>query len=291
MTPDLRALRIGVALNTSSGTCDESARDRLEAVLLSARLQPVQIHCVSGEKLSEALDRLVAAQIDVLIVLGGDGTIRSAAERCAGNGIMLIALPGGTMNLLPKALYDDRDWESALKATLARPRLEPVSGGQVNEHLFFCAGIFGAASLWTEVREAVRSNQFVDAVRRSVRAFRRTFTRRVTFAAGTASRRRTAAAVAVICPLASSALKTRSSAFEIAALNFRDAREAFRLAVTALFANWRSDPAVTTSVATSVAIDAGKRFPAVLDGELVHLEGEIVVSFKPQLFTALVPDG
>ena len=54
-------------------------------------------------------------KLEVLIVLGGDGTIRTAAEVCAEKGPYLIPLPGGTMNMLSRALYGDVAWEESLK--------------------------------------------------------------------------------------------------------------------------------------------------------------------------------
>jgi hypothetical protein len=61
--------------------------------------------------------------LDVPIVLGGDGTIRTATEACAEKGSYLIPLPGGTMNMLSRGLYGDVAWEEALKNTLTLPRV------------------------------------------------------------------------------------------------------------------------------------------------------------------------
>ena len=51
-------------------------------------------------------------KLEVLIVLGGDGTIRTAAEACSEEGPYLIPLPGGTMNMLPRALYGEGAYSS-----------------------------------------------------------------------------------------------------------------------------------------------------------------------------------
>jgi diacylglycerol kinase family enzyme len=67
--------------------------------------------------------------LDVLIALGGDGTIQRAAQQYAENTAFLIPLPGGTMNILPRALYGELSWEDALKNTLATPSAKVLSGG------------------------------------------------------------------------------------------------------------------------------------------------------------------
>jgi diacylglycerol kinase family enzyme len=126
-------------------------------------------------------------------------------------------------------------------------------------------------------------------MRWTVRAFQRTFSSQVAYVVGRENARNTAAAVAVICPLVSSSLSDRAQSLEVAALDFRGAGDAFRLAVSSLFANWRSDPAVSTATAESVRINSRWRIPAVLDGEVVHFEHAIEVRFAPKLFTALVP--
>lgn len=54
--------------------------------------------------LSEALDAAIAARAPLVVVVGGDGTIRIAAERLIGTGIPLAVVPGGTGNLFSGAL-------------------------------------------------------------------------------------------------------------------------------------------------------------------------------------------
>ena len=80
-------------------------------------------------------------------MLGGDGTIRRAAEACTETSSYLIALPGGTMNILPRALYGDVSWEDALKNTLTAPSAKVLSGGRAMDRQFFVAAIIGACAL------------------------------------------------------------------------------------------------------------------------------------------------
>lgn len=62
------------------------------------------------DSLGSAIDDLLAAHIDVLAAVGGDGTQRTAAERLIGTGVPLAIVPAGTVNLLARVLgIDDFD--------------------------------------------------------------------------------------------------------------------------------------------------------------------------------------
>jgi diacylglycerol kinase family enzyme len=73
-----------------------------------ARIDLAKVWCVQGPQMPTALAEAKAFGLHLLIVLGGDGTIRSAAALCAQECPLLIPLPGGTMNMLPKAFYGAR---------------------------------------------------------------------------------------------------------------------------------------------------------------------------------------
>ena len=71
--------------------------------------------------------------------LAGDGTARSVASKAKPDGPMIAPLPGGTMNMLPKALYGTGDWKLAytvnLESRIAQRVLWPlVDGPYRDEH-------------------------------------------------------------------------------------------------------------------------------------------------------------
>ena len=109
--------------------------------------------CGAADQMERSFAEAAGQKLDVLIVLGGDGTIRTAAQGCTKEGPRLIPLPGGTMNMLPRALYGDVPWEDALKNTLRASSARMLSGGRVGDSLFFVAAIVGAPSLWAGARE------------------------------------------------------------------------------------------------------------------------------------------
>ena len=123
--------------------------------------------------LTRELRAAVDAAPDLLIVLAGDGTARAAAELCGPDGPMIAPLPGGTMNMLPHAIYGVRPWQAALRLALEHGYEQPIGGGEVEGYRFMVAGIFGSPALWAPAREAARHGQPKLAFLRARRALRR----------------------------------------------------------------------------------------------------------------------
>jgi diacylglycerol kinase family enzyme len=92
-------------------------------------------------KLDKAVEDARAAKPDLLVVLAGDGTARAAATLAGSSGPLIAPLPGGTMNMLPKALYGTTDWKEALHLALTEGVERPVAGGEVDGVGFFCAAV------------------------------------------------------------------------------------------------------------------------------------------------------
>src|SRR5260221_2103006 len=99
--------KVCVVVNEASGRAGANApriaRDILAQVGLDAR-----IHTPPPDELVAALKRALSEQPDLLILVAGDGTARTAAELCGRTGPLLAPLPGGTMNMLPHALSGAR---------------------------------------------------------------------------------------------------------------------------------------------------------------------------------------
>lgn len=109
---------------------------------------------------------LRAQDIDLLLVWTGDGTINAAATRARGWDGAILPLPGGTLNLLSKALHGDRPAPDILADALAGkgrrrpiPIIHSVSGDA------FITIIAGPATRWAEVRETMRQDGLIEASR------------------------------------------------------------------------------------------------------------------------------
>lgn len=262
----------------------------MHGILSEAGIAPEIIESVSGGGVEGALDQMAESGLDVLIVLGGDGTIRTAAEKCSRAHLRFIALPGGTMNMLPRALYGERSWQQALYDTVRAPVIAKIGAGEVEGHRFFCAGIFGSPSHWAEAREALRNSRIRYAINRAWRAWGRSFSRRIhyNFSLDEVGQ---ATAVAVICPLISKVMPSDAPALEAAALYARDLGDAFSLALSGMFSDWRLATQVTEVATRELSVWAKRPIPALLDGERVTLAPTANIRFIPDAFKALVPQG
>ncbi len=279
--------RVVTVLNTASGGWDAHTEAHAREIFAAAGLAHAQIISVAPAEIDAALTQAVATS-EVLAVLGGDGTIRSAAAKCAAFSGYLLPLPCGTMNMLPKALYGARPWPQALADTLADPVAHEVSGGMAGEHAFFVAALLGAPTLWADAREEMRAGHLLEAAKRSVTAARRSLSEPLEYDFGEGARGR-AEAVAVVCPLISKVMSEDERMLEAAAIDPETAAQALRLGFHALFDDWRRDPKVTRAKVRRLRVIGHGRVPVIVDGERVRMGRIVDIAFTPKAFCALAP--
>src|SRR5438034_5233714 len=225
----LSELSFGAIINISSGGCDSGSEAELLNTLEGAGVTKCKTWCGQADQMERAFAEAAAQQLEVLIVLGGDGTIRTAAGACSRRGMYLLPLPGGTMNMLPRALYGDVSWENALRNTLADPVTMVLSGGRVEDNQFFVAAIVGVPALWAEALESIREGDIVDAIKTGTFAFQEMFDTKVQYFISSETNGE-AEVVAVICPLISEQMAESEQALEAAVINVENAVELIGLA-------------------------------------------------------------
>jgi diacylglycerol kinase family enzyme len=279
-------MRVEVVVNIASGSVGKDAPAQAEAILAEHGVTG-RVRAPDGDLeacLREALD----AKPDALLVVAGDGTARAAAEMAGPDGPMVAPLPGGTMNMLPHALYGAVPWPEAMAACLKGGEERMISGGEINGRLFFVAAILGSPALWADAREAARAGRADLALMRARRALRRAFSSRLRYVLDGRPKGKTEA-LTLMCPLVSTALHEDERALEAAALDPSSAIDIFRLGVKAMTGDWRDDPSVSVGRCRIGKVWAGGRIPAILDGEPVRLDDTVNVRFRPKAFRALVP--
>lgn len=104
------------------------------------------------------IEAALAEGVSSVIVAGGDGTVRSAAQALAGADAALGVLPCGTMNLLAKDLGMPLDLAAAAMA-LARGRVVAIDLGEVNGEVFTCASLLGMPARLARFRERLRARR------------------------------------------------------------------------------------------------------------------------------------
>ena len=247
-----------------------------------------KVWCGEAKEMERFFAEATGHKLEVFIVLGGDGTIRTAAEACAEKGTYLIPLPGGTMNMLPRALYGDLSWEDALKNTLAAPSTKVLSGGRVANKQFFIAAIVGAPALWMQPRESMREGNIADAIKKGSVAVRSMFEAKVEYLISGGAKGETEG-VALICPLISKEMSDSEQALEAAIIDVESAAEVIGLATTAAFGKWRDDKNILLTKTKRVSVQSTKKIPATLDGEKINLGRNAEIDFVPRALTVLVP--
>lgn len=276
-----------MVINVASGSVGADAPDEM-ARLLAEHGVAADVHaCAPGELMAQ-LKASIAADPDLLITLAGDGTVRAAAELCGPDGPMIAPLPGGTMNMLPNAVYGGRPWAEALELALDEGRERDLGGGCIDGHRFLCGAILGSPARLAPAREAAREGRFREAAAQLKRAFDRAFTGRLRYQLDGGPRRK-AEALVLMCPIASKVMHAEDPALEAAALDVRGAGELLRLGVNAIIRDWRADPAVQAEPCRVARISSAQRIPAILDGESVLLPSLTVVRYDPRVCRVLTP--
>ena len=290
MPNDLRLseLKVGVIINTSSGGFDSESEQKILSILTRAGIVEPKVWCDSAKEMTRSIAEATGQNLDVLIVFGGDGTIRTAAEACAEKGLYLIPLPGGTMNMLPRALYGDVAWEEALKNTLTAPSAKMLSGGRIAGKQFLIAAIVGAPALLAEPRESMREGNIVDAIEKGSVAFRKMFETKIQYFISNEMKGE-AEAVALICPLISELMSDSEQALEAAVVDVKSATEVIGLLSTATFGKWRDHRNIVLAKTKRVSVQSSKDIPATLDGEIVNLGTSAEINFVSRALTVLVP--
>ena len=258
------------------------------SILKRAGVVEPKMWCGGADHMEPSFADATEQKLEVLIVLGGDGTIRTAAEACAEKGPFLIPLPGGTMNMLPRALYGDVSWEDALKNALTAPSVKVLSGGRIADKHFFIAAIVGAPALWVEPREAMREGDIVEAIEKGSVAFRNMFETKLQYTISEEIKGE-AEAVALICPLISEEMSDWEQALEAAVVDVESAADMIGLASTAAFGKWRDNRNIRLTKTKRVDVQSSKDIPATLDGERVNLGRSAEIDFVSRAVTVIVP--
>ena len=154
-----------LALNCASGSHTEERQEHLLRALEHAGHAPARLVDCSQEELPgpAELDR---SGVGLYVVHGGDGTLNSALARVEGWGGRVLALPGGTANLLCRSLYgDEADIDAILAAfgqgALSVARRTCVRG---NGWIALAEVLAGPGAAWADVREEMRDGDLVSVL-------------------------------------------------------------------------------------------------------------------------------
>jgi diacylglycerol kinase family enzyme len=250
--------------------------------------------------LSAAVTRAVALAPDVIIVGGGDGTVRSAATILKDSSIALGILPLGTLNRLARDLGIPLAIEQAASA-LAAGAIRNIDMAELNGRPFLCNSLLGLPPIYSRHRQRQRGlplGQRLVGYARAVRQILRS-RRKLTIALddGTTRVQRRAISLAVSNnPYADNAglipQRPRLDGGELGIyIASHDSGWALAFAfVRAMLGQWRNDPKLDASVAHKIEIHSRKRLLRVSnDGEVEIFETPLRYRTLPGALKVLAP--
>jgi diacylglycerol kinase family enzyme len=215
----------------------------------------------------DAPEQTALADVDMLAVAAGDGTINAIARQLDSWPGMLLVLPGGTMNLLAKALHDATDPAAIIAALSESPQARTLSTIECGPDRALVGVIVGPGASWVHAREAVRHGRWA-RLRRAVQlAWQRSTRRTVHLRNGTA---RSKGYRAIFIQPAADAL----SVVSVSASGWADY---VRLGLTYAGGQWQNARGIDSTTTTAVALAEYRPTFALFDGEPLHLAPDAVL--------------
>lgn len=164
-----------LVVNPASGSNDDDAVETLVGQFAEAGHTPAKVIDISTEPdlSARALD---SAGVGLLAVFTGDGSLSSVLAQVEGWRGEVLVLPGGTTNLLAKALHGDEvtaqsviaDFLGGTLVATRRPVIAWSKGKAV------CEILAGPGATWSDVREELRDGAVGKVVQAALEAARQT---------------------------------------------------------------------------------------------------------------------
>lgn len=253
--------------------------------------------------LDDALARVRREPPEILIVGGGDGTVRCAAAALVGTPTILGVLPLGTVNRLARDLTIPLDIDEASEA-LARGRAMTIDVAEVNGRLFLCNAILGPTTRFSTERQKLRGRPALERLRGYVKAVREVLGRRrrtsISIDDGTGTLHIRVLSLVVTNNAYSDevCLTLRRPDLDAGSLAVYAARHSSGWGVAAAgiraaLGRLGGDPNVLQLQAQHLTIDISKRtsIAVSIDGEVEQLQTPLAFKIHPKALSVLAPAG
>lgn len=162
--------------NGASGSNDDAALDSVIAALIAAGSEPARTIDCQTDRLPDRAT-LERNAVDLLAIFTGDGTANAVITSIEGWGGEVLLLPGGTANLLAKAVQGEGSAEAIVAAfgaselgSVARSCIRCSQGTALVEVLA------GPGANWSEVREGLREGALGETAASAVEAVKQSAT-------------------------------------------------------------------------------------------------------------------
>lgn len=278
-----------VIVNMAAGSSSD-VTDDIASIFKRLHCPQPNVHLVDPPQLSAKYSEVKTDGTDLLIVFGGDGTCKSGAITARDAGIPFVALPGGTMNMLPKALYGTDDWQIALELALSQKTPRWQAAGSINNHIFFCGAIIGDPITMSEARESLRDGDVLEAVKQIPDIMTAiAHGERFEFKVDGEIFDKDANGLQIYCPYMTTGA-TSTDAFELASVPQLSMAQIIGIGARALTQDWRDSVHVKTAFAKHVEITGQGAFDILLDGEPETVKCPVKIKLETKGVLVLAPN-
>ncbi|WP_066798972.1 diacylglycerol/lipid kinase family protein [Sphingomonas soli] len=251
--------------NPNSGTATPAKCEALQAVFKECGLTLTGRTEFPDQAIPKGED-LTAQGVDTVVLYAGDGTINAALCALAEWEGDFLILPGGTMNLLAKALHEELDPHKIVAAAHESKRRVALPFIEAGEHRAFVGLILGPAAAWARAREAARKGRIGRMVGAVRAAWRKTFDRKGIRVTGAAALGDHYQAVFVFPHL---------DGLDVAAVDAREWSAIAKLGWDWVTGDWVAGHSVTEARAQELRLAGSKPAMALFDGEPVNLDADV----------------
>jgi diacylglycerol kinase family enzyme len=295
--------RAHAIVNSRAGTAASTSPGEVEAILATAiadRARKLTVDVVEPEQIEAKLKRAADSDSDVVIVGGGDGTVRTAASLLLNSNKALGILPLGTLNRLARDLGIPLDLQQAA-LSLAEAKVKAIDVATVQDRVFLCQSMIGVASEITEHRQRMRGRpggeRFVSYMGLLWRLWR---TRRgLSLIVEDANEKRSVRALSLMvsnnCYAEQPSLMLHRPRLDQGCLGVYVSKHRRGTAILgvlfkAALGRWRSDPNIEHMRVRRIVVDCAlPRIKASNDGEIEFLTVPLTYAIRPQALRVLVP--
>ena len=294
-------MRVIGVFNRDGGTFKTTDMDAFAAQaveIFAEHGHELDARIVEGKHLIDAL-KAGAAEGDMLLAGGGDGTISAAAGIAYKQGVPLGVLPAGTMNLFARSLEMPLNLEQALEA-VAGGEIEEVDIATANGRPFVHQFSVGIHAKLVKLRETLTYKSRIGKILASTRAFASAIANAPSFHADVVTkrgveRRKTSGISVSNNPLEGAlprAHELNAGVLGIYILAPLTPALVAKLSWATMRGQWKALPEVSDREAREITL----RFPrrkkgavAVIDGELVKLAETVELKVHPGALQVVKP--
>ncbi len=297
-------LKVHAIVNLRAGTALGLQAETIRTVVETAyatKGQQVSVECVPPEEVERAISEAVSGSIDVLIVGGGDGTIRTAARYLIGTGTALGILPLGTINRLAKDLEIPLRLEDAA-AYLADATPTRIDVAKVNDSIFLCNSVMGTTLRYSVTRARLRGRPVLERIPKYLATIRNILSSRRTISIVVDNGDERLAIRALSVVVTNNGYDETTSWLRRPKLDggkltmyiskHRSGWGLVKALARAVIGRWHGDPEMAKLTGSSFVIHAKSRRKRLAnDGEIGKFDTPLKYEVMPRALTVLTRDG